>query len=170
MLAMTKNNIILQHKFSLLLATIVSSIIMLLLHGYTGSDDSHITYSAAKQLTLHGAILNHNGLYVEQGSSVLHVLLLAASHIITGLDFPQLGPWFSLFCAILCLPLSLELAKLSNVRQPALVVFLLPLSLAFNYWSAAGLETPLVTISLTLYAIFLLWSVNHFLLLLFLYP
>ena len=52
----------------------------------TGRDDSHITYWPAYTLAHFGDILNYNGERVEQSSSLLHVLVLATFHKLTGVD------------------------------------------------------------------------------------
>src|SRR5689334_2064756 len=51
-----------------------------LLYTASGHDDSHITYWAARTLAASGEILNYNGERIEQSSTLLLVLLLAAAH------------------------------------------------------------------------------------------
>ena len=72
--------------------------------GPGGDDDAHITYTAAKNLAETGAITNTNGEAVEQGSSLLHVILLGYTYKLANLvfgriDMAAIGPLFSLFFA-----------------------------------------------------------------------
>ena len=65
-----------------------------------GRDDSHITYWSAYALSNFGEILNYNGDRIEQSSSLLHVLLLAAVHLVSRVDLVVLGRVLSVLCAI----------------------------------------------------------------------
>ena len=62
-----------------------------LLFTSTGRDDAYITYWAAKSLAQTGEITNYDGERVEQSSSLLQTVLLAALYRITSLSLPTLG-------------------------------------------------------------------------------
>jgi hypothetical protein len=109
----------------------------------TGHDDSHITYWAARTLALGGTIQNHAGEAVEQGSSLLHVLLLALLHRSTGMSIPGLGYWVGVIAAGLASWRALALCRALEVRDDfvaALSIASIPVLL---YWGFGGLETTL---------------------------
>src|SRR4051812_15689114 len=59
--------------------------------GSTGRDDAYLTYWPAHTLATSGRILNYNGQRVEQSSSLLHVVVLAAVSRLTSLSIPSAG-------------------------------------------------------------------------------
>lgn len=131
--------------------------------GPAGDDDGHITYTAAKNLADHFQITNHNGEWVEQGSSLLHVLVLGLLYKIIGLfianpDMAAIGPLFSLVFGALCLPITYSMAKRLHVKQPLHATLLLSLSTGFTYWSMGGLESTLAATCVMYY----LFAVYHF--------
>lgn len=131
--------------------------------GPGGDDDAHITYTAAKNLAESGAITNNNGEAVEQGSSLLHVVLLGytyklASLVVSQVDMAATGPLFSLFFAALCLPLSMSLARRLQVANVLPVGLLLSLSTGFGYWALGGLEATLAAACVLYY----LFAVERF--------
>ncbi len=141
---------------ALLGASIVMLLIGLLVFGASGQDDPYITYAVAQGFAEHNSLANINGDAIEQGSSILHVLLLGGLTKFTAfistdfpgllpiaLPLPVLGIMVSLLFGLLCLPLTYRLAQQMDIRQPAIPVFLLALSTAFTYWSMGGLETTL---------------------------
>lgn len=111
------------------------------LFGPSGQDDPYITFSTAQELAQHHHIANINGEAVESGSSILHVVLLAISHNITGIDFPILGIFYSLFFAIACLPLVKVVAKKAGIQQTSILQLALALSTGFIYWAMGSLES-----------------------------
>lgn len=140
-----------QH-YTQLVAAITLMLIGFFVFGPAGHDDSHITYAVALQLTDTGQILNINGERVEQGSSLLHVVMLALLFKLPWLSPPTLGILFTLFVAIACIPLQWRLAKELQIKRPSIAVLLLVLSTSFSYWAVGGLEAPLV-------ALLMLWLV-----------
>lgn len=118
--------------------------------GPSGQDDSHITYAAAENLAEGRGLTNINGEWVEQGSSLLHVALLALSEQITGLPMPVTGTLFSLFAALACIPLTFHLAGKIGIAKPLQATWLLVLSAGFTYWAMGGLEATLVALLLLL--------------------
>lgn len=144
--------------FLLLLA-----IIAFFAFGPGGDDDAHITYTAAQNLATTGAITNVNGDAVEQGSSLLHVLLLGyayklASMIFSYVDMPAFGPLFSLFFAALCLPLAMSMARRLQVKNVLPVGMLLSMSTGFAYWALGALEATLAAACVLYY----LFAVERF--------
>lgn len=69
----------------------------------SGNDDSHITFFAAHQLARDGSIANYNAERVEQSSSLLLVLLLAAVQRVTGVAPPVAAYAVSILSALGCL-------------------------------------------------------------------
>lgn len=56
-----------------------------------GRDDAFITYWAAHAIARFGEIVNYDGDRVEQSSSLLHTVILAILHAVTGVNLPTLG-------------------------------------------------------------------------------
>ena len=143
------------HKMTSAFYALALCLISVLFYGAAGHDDSHITYSAVQQLNHSGEILSTNSLHVEQGSSLLHVLLLSGFSqvaqfipVLDSLLLPDIGLLFSLLAALLCLPITLKLAQLLGIKHPQLVLAALLLSVCFSYWAGGGLETSLVSLSI----------------------
>ena len=131
--------------------------------GPGGDDDAHITYTAAQNLANSGAITNINGDAIEQSSSLLHVILLGygfklADMIFSHVDMPAFGPIFSLFFAVLCLPLGMSLARRLQVKNVLTVGLLLSLSTSFSYWALGALEATLAAACVLYY----LFAVENF--------
>lgn len=136
-------------------ACLTPAILLMLLgllgFGPGGDDDTHITYTASASLVEEHAILNNSGEFVEQGSSLLHVLTLSAFYKLatlfdSSLMIADIGPVFSLLIAILCLPLCWKLAYRLGIKKPLQPLLLLSLSLSFSYWSMGGLESSLAAL------------------------
>jgi hypothetical protein len=112
----------------------------------TGPDDTHITYWPAYTLARFGEILNYNGERVEQSSSLLHVLLLAAFHKLTGVDVITLGKLSSILAGVATLLLLCALTRKVADRATAFAAAMLAATSAyFVYWAFGGLETTLVS-------------------------
>ncbi len=146
-----------------LFCVVLLFIISMVVFGPAGDDDGHITYTAAKNFADHWQVTNHNGEWVEQGSSLLHVFLLGIFYKLAGLtlsnvNIAAIGPLFSLFFAGLCVPLTYSMARRLHIRQPLYASLLLSLSTGFTYWAMGGLESTLVTTCVLYY----LFSVYHF--------
>lgn len=137
-------------------------------YGAAGHDDSHITYSAVQQLNNTGYILNTNGAFVEQGSSLLHVLLLStfsqifeALPLLEQIKLPDIGFIFSLLFAIACLPVAQHIATHLSLQHPTLIHITLLTSLCFSYWATGGLETSLVAFTILCYVTSSFTWLNH---------
>lgn len=113
-------------------------------YGSTGDDDPYITYSAAYIFSQTGAILNINGEFIEQSSSLLLTVLLGGLHRITGLPLPWLGLVVSLASGALVLVLlhrQTGKLSLSTNHIPGTLLIICPL---FAYWASSGMETTLL--------------------------
>ena len=134
--------------------------VSILFYGAAGHDDSHITFSAVQQLNSTGSILNTNGMPIEQGSSLLHVVLFSGfsqlSAFIPGLShlsLADIGMIFSLAAAMLCFPLAQKAGDLLGIKNPHIIPASLLLSLCFGYWANGGLETSLVSLTILIYTL-----------------
>ncbi len=114
------------------------------LYGHTGRDDAFLTYWPAVALGEHGSILNYNGERVEQSSTLLHTLSLAALHtLLPAVAVPTLAWAASLAAGLLAL---LATALALRARQtPAGSVLALAAAPSLVFWSSSGMETPAST-------------------------
>ena len=115
----------------------------------TGRDDNYLTYWAAHTLASFGTILNYNGLPVEQSSSLLHVILLALLHRITGVDIVLVAYLSAIAACFLTLFAARQLLRaLGNgairAGEEIAVVWLVATHAYLLYWSLSGMETTLV--------------------------
>ncbi|RMG96646.1 MAG: hypothetical protein D6705_10680 [Deltaproteobacteria bacterium] len=118
-------------------------LLAMVLHGATGHDDSHITYWASYCLAEHGRILNYNGEAVEQSSSLTHTLLLAAAHLLSGIDIPLLGFLTSIAAWGIATFRAMRLLREEGVVIGRLWFATLSFSSLMSYWGLGGLETTL---------------------------
>ena len=113
----------------------------------SGRDDAYITYWAAHALSNLGEIVNLNGERIEQSSSLLHVLVLAAASKACGLSVPTVGNVVSILSAALTLVYCYRLASLFVGRKLALAAgVIVATSAPFAYWTTGGLEAPLAAL------------------------
>jgi len=118
----------------------------LLLFPSAGHDDTHITCWPAYTLSHVGQILNYNGDRVEQSSSLLQVLLLAALHKVTRIDVLTLAKLSSMAFGIGTLLALFTLVARSADRSAGLFAALIAsVSIPIVYWSFSGMETSLVS-------------------------
>jgi hypothetical protein len=124
------------------------------IYGATGHDDSHITFWAAHTLANNGNITNYNGEYVQQSSSLLLTLLLAAIHWLCGADIPAIGYVTGILASLATCALLLKTVHAVTTLHPAsntvlLLSALLPLSAAsFLLWTYSGMESTLTALCL----------------------
>jgi len=111
----------------------------------SGRDDAHITYWAAHALANHAEIVNYNGQRLEQSSSLLHVLLLAAFSKITPFSLPAISRILSMGCAVALAPMSYMLAEDADPGRGLAAAWLTATTVA--YWSVSGMETTLAAAS-----------------------
>lgn len=129
-----------------------------LLVGSGGHDDSHITAWSAYALVEHGGLYNHNGVLLEQSSSLLHVLVLALLYGATGLALPTLSVLTSAAFGVATV---LMAQRLGHRIDPALALpagLLTATSPYILYWSFGGLETTMAAFG----AIWLVAAVTRF--------
>jgi hypothetical protein len=109
----------------------------------SGSDDKYITYWSARSLATTGHIVNYNGDYVEQSSSLTQVVMLAAVARLVPLPMPAIGWLVSVLFGMLTIPLAQRLAAKirPDLAVPAGLVAGSAVSLV--YWTFGGLETPI---------------------------
>ncbi|MEM1182215.1 MAG: hypothetical protein AAGM22_27955 [Acidobacteriota bacterium] len=125
-------------------------LIGLCLFPVSGQDDFFITLWPAETLADQGQILNYNGEAVEQSSTLLLTLVLAALVAATGLEPSTLARLLSAACALLALaatPTALGL----NSAESRWSRWLLALFAPFLYWASSGTEMPMVALALLLW-------------------
>ncbi len=112
----------------------------LFLYGNTGRDDAFFTYWPAQTLAEHGGILNYNGDRVEQSSTLLHTVLLAAFHkILPVIELPTLSWMLSITaCALTLLATALILR---NQKVSTISILILAATPSLVFWSSSGMET-----------------------------
>lgn len=130
----------------------VAPVVLPLLVGFslfsaTGRDDSYITYWASHGLARHGAIVNYNGDYVEQSSSLAHAVLLAALTKIAGISVPTLGVLMSVLCGCAAVWLTGRLAEQLDPPSGTTARWLAASWAGLVYWSFGGLEATLAATS-----------------------
>jgi len=110
-----------------------------------GHDDTHIAYWPAHTLADSGRILNYNGERVEQGSSLLHILLLAFLLKVTGADVVTLGRIAGIAAGTAMLVVLFVFVRGIAGRFAAhLAVWFSATCVYVVYWSFGGMETPFV--------------------------
>jgi hypothetical protein len=120
----------------------------LLLFPSAGQDDTHITCWPAYTLSHYGQILNYNGQRVEQSSSLLQVLLLAALHVATGMNVVTLAKLASIAAGVASVvTLSTLVARVTTRAAGLWAASIATLSTPVVYWSFSGMETSLVSLA-----------------------
>lgn len=115
-----------------------------------GNDDAYISYWPAYTLASQGRILNYNGEAIEQSSSLLQVLLVAAGARATGLALPWVGWGLSVLAGLATLLATDRLV--GRIAPPLRGATLLVLALAVYlvYWSFSGMEASLASLTTVL--------------------
>jgi hypothetical protein len=109
----------------------------------SGRDDVHIGYWAAWTLAEHGEILNYTGDRLEQSSTLLHTLLLAALAWLTRVEIASLGtPLSALFGVLAVIEAGRLASRLDGDARWALAFAATATPLV--YWSFGALESTLV--------------------------
>lgn len=116
--------------------------------GSTLVDDAHLTFGAARALAEQGQVLNHAGAAVEQSSSLLHVVVLAGLHRLTGLPLPVLAWGVGVVAAGALAVLAAGLAERHRPGTGWLAGALVGSSAGVVVWAAGGLETTLAALAL----------------------
>lgn len=115
----------------------------LFLYSSSGRDDSHITYWSAKSLAERGEIVNYNGAAVEQSSSLLHVVVLAALYRISGWRLATLGGLVAVLAGGLTAWTAWRFARDLELRWAPVAGLACAVSPPLVYWALGGLETTL---------------------------
>lgn len=137
---MMRLTFLLRSRYVDVLIFLSATVISILLLGYTGTDDSHISYFVADHLNSTLEIQNYSGQPVEQSSSPFFVCMLAAiKHFI----FPRhlvssFAPFVSVMAYILCFGFGLFFTR----NQPAMrwPLLIAAVSSPLVYWSLSGME------------------------------
>jgi hypothetical protein len=111
--------------------------VCVVLLGYTGRDDSHITYFVSEALANGEGLVNYNGDPVEQSSTLAFPVTLSAIVSATGLSAATLGPFVSL--AFLCLSVLVATLIVSKTTISQLAP-LSVVSVPIVYWGLSGME------------------------------
>ncbi len=128
-----------------------------LLFPAAGRDDAHIGYWVASGLAKFGRVINYNGEAIEQSSTLLHALVLAAAHPLLGgsVDMVLLGRLSAIVFGLGAVLLAQRLAgRIDRALAPA-AGLLTATAAYFVYWSFGGLES-------TLCALLALWVILAF--------
>jgi arylsulfatase A-like enzyme len=134
---------------ALLLAILLLLAQCFFLYGDTGRDDAFFTYWPAQTLAEQGKILNYNGERVEQSSTLLHTVLLAATHKITPfMAIPTLSWMLSLAAGIITLIVTAMVLRQRGISLYGTLILATAPSLVF--WSSSGMETLSSTALLTM--------------------
>ncbi|MDQ6911728.1 MAG: hypothetical protein M3128_02515 [Verrucomicrobiota bacterium] len=108
-----------------------------------GRDDAHIGYWVALGLSRFGRVINYNGEAIEQSSTLLHALLLAAAHRLSGIDMIILGHLSAIVFGVAAVLLTQQLATRVDRRLAVPTGLLTASSAYFAYWSFGGMEATL---------------------------
>jgi hypothetical protein len=114
------------------------------LYSSTGRDDAYLTYWPAYTLAKLGEIVNYNGARLEQSSSLLLTLVLAAATRLSGVGIPTLGYVLGVFAGSLTVVLVWLTARKLAPSAAWIAALLAATSTPIIYWSFAGMEAPLV--------------------------
>ncbi|MGZ4984375.1 MAG: hypothetical protein ACXV9Q_09765, partial [Chthoniobacterales bacterium] len=120
-----------------------------------GRDDAHIGYWVALCLSRFGRVMNYNGEAIEQSSTLLHALILAAVHRLSGIDMIILGRFSAIVFGVAAVVSVQRLAARVDRRLAIPTGLLTATSAYFVYWSFGGMEA-------TLAALLAVWIVSLF--------
>lgn len=113
--------------------------------GYTGRDDSHITYYVSDQLAKNNVIVNYSGEIIEQSSSLFLSFILAIASLFSGFSSADLGPIVSIAMLEFFL---LSLIFVIKRYKTSWLITLSTMSVPLIYWSFSGMETSLYVLIL----------------------
>ena len=127
---------------------VVPYVLFILLGGVffpsAGRDDVHFTFWAANALSSFGEITNYNGERIEQSSSLLHTVILAAIKYITDFNIVDIGVFLSIFFGLVTIYLTGKVSRFLNQKKifPQVIT---ATSVPLLYWSFGALEASLVS-------------------------
>jgi hypothetical protein len=113
-----------------------------------GRDDAHISYWPSYTLSNWGKIVNYNGEFIEQSTSLLYVIILAFFHRLFQTNIVTIGAIFSIIAGIATLLFTQRLSEkiFRDENSPYFVTYLLGTNVYFVYWSFSALETTLAAL------------------------
>jgi hypothetical protein len=134
-----------------MLACLLLPVLAVVLYSATGGDDAHIAWWSAFSLSEWGEFQQYGGERVEQGSSLLHVLLLALLRKLTHLPMPLLGIGSSLVFGGVTVGVAALLGRhLVGRKEVGWAAALLTATcFPLTYWSVSGLDTSLAAFAFT---------------------
>jgi hypothetical protein len=140
----------LAHRFALAIPLMALLVVGVTLFPSAGRDDAYISYWPGHALAETGELTNYNGEHIEQSSSLLQVLVLAALHRISGIEVELLGPLITILAGELSIVAVYVLARRAMPGSEFGAALLLSTSVFFVYWTFGGLETTLASLAIIL--------------------
>lgn len=128
-------------------AALLLPILGITLFSATGRDDSHITFWSADALASTGSLVNYNGERIEQSSSLLHTLLLAAARLISIGTTPEVALVLGAVAGAGCVLLAWRLAEDIQPGAGWTGGVLTATAAYLVYWSLSGMETSLAALA-----------------------
>jgi hypothetical protein len=130
--------------------------VCILLLGYTGRDDSHITYFVSQHWADTGQYANYNGDRLEQSTTLLYALILGIFSWLSGVDAATMGPITSFAFLLIGYVVAAIFLNVTGLNKSALLAFF---SIPMLYWSLSGMENSLyllllLTLCLTFFLAF----------------
>ncbi len=115
-----------------------------------GWDDAYITFWSAHSLAESGQLVNYNGHFVEQSSTLGFVLIIAPIAWLTGIDAPVIGRIASVIFGAVSIAATASLGRLVGVTTGRLAPVIVASSPFYTYWSFGGMEATLAALCGTL--------------------
>lgn len=136
----------------------LSLVLIAVLLGYTGRDDSHITYFVADAIANGHGIINYSGDNIEQSSTFLYTLFLGFFSFLSGIKAASIGPVLSPATLVLAAFTTAFIVRQYNFpRHISIIPFFAP---PVIYWGLSGMENPLYLLFLLLFCFFCERSIN----------
>ena len=125
------------------IAAMILLMVSFLLLGPGGRDDVYKTLWPAEALANTGHLINYNGDAVEQSSSLLHVLLLAALRVFIGGPIADLNWAMVLGFGVAGIFLAMQVAKRMGLTPSMSLAVALGGQGIYAYWAMGGLDAVL---------------------------
>lgn len=109
-------------------------------HPISGQDDVYLIYWPVRTLANKGQLLNLNGEFVEQATSLAYVLVLSIFEIVFPFSLELIGPLISVLFGSLTCYLLVRFVHGFRSDYALWAGLLLVTSLYFNFWSYSGME------------------------------
>lgn len=127
----------------------------LLLFASAGRDDAYITFWAGQALARFGHIVNYNGEFLEQSSSLAQVVLLGLAARIVPLPVSELGLVIAVLFGCAAVVMTGRLARELSPDSAVPARWLAATAAGLVYWSFGGLETSMAAFIYGAYAVVL---------------